>query len=99
MPDPSKRSGLSRRSLLADLATMPAALLVATGSRADQTAGCDAAVKEAQTALKNASGTKLVLLGTGAGPNPMVPGRTRHMTSHVMVSNASVVHWPAKNPP
>ena len=89
MPDPSKRSGLSRRSLLADLATMPAALLVATGSRADQTAGCDAAVKEAQTALKKPSGTKLVLLGTGAGPNPMVPGRTRHMTSHVMVSNAS----------
>lgn len=29
------------------------------------------------------------MLGTGAGPNPMVPGRTRHMTSHVMVSNAT----------
>ena len=29
------------------------------------------------------------MLGTGAGPNPMVPGRTRHMISHVVVSNAT----------
>jgi hypothetical protein len=82
----SERSRLSRRSLLAGLATMPA-LFVATRSAAAQTAGCDAAVKEVQTALKNASGTKLVILGTGGGPNPGVPGRTRQMTSHVMVSN------------
>src|SRR5262249_55574108 len=27
------------------------------------------------------------ILGTGAGPNPTVPGRTRRMTSHVMFSN------------
>ncbi|MBV8072500.1 MAG: MBL fold metallo-hydrolase, partial [Acidobacteriaceae bacterium] len=40
-------------------------------------------------ALSKASGTKLVMLGTGAGPNPTVPGRTRYMTSHVMVSNGS----------
>src|SRR5690349_5111914 len=88
MPDPSKRSSLSRRSLLAGVTTMPA-LFVATRSRADQTAGCDAAAKEAQTTLKNASGTKLVLLGTGAGPNPTVPGRTRYVTAHVMIRNAS----------
>lgn len=88
MPDPPKRSSLSRRSLLAGLAMMPT-LFVDTGSRAAQTAADRAHVEEAQSALKNASGTKLVILGTGAGPNPTIPGRTRHMTSHVMVSNAS----------
>ena len=84
----SERSRLSRRSLVAGLATMPT-LSFATRSGAAQTASGDAAVREVQTALKNASGTKLVILGTGAGPNPMVPGRTRHMTSHVMVSGAA----------
>src|SRR5215470_6362305 len=86
MTDKSQRSRLSRRSLLAGLATMP--LVVATRSRADQVAGCDAAAKEVQAALKNSGGTRLVIHGTGAGPNPTAPGRTRHMTSHVMVSNA-----------
>ena len=88
MTDASKRSRLSRRSLLAGLATMPT-LLVARGSRATQTAASGAALKEVQAALKDARGTKLVMLGTGAGPNPTVPGRTRLMTSHVMVSNAA----------
>jgi ribonuclease BN (tRNA processing enzyme) len=67
---------------------MPA-LFVAAGSRAAQTAAGGAAVEEVQSALKNASGTKLVILGTGAGPNATIPGRTRRMTSHVMVSNGS----------
>jgi ribonuclease BN (tRNA processing enzyme) len=40
----------------------------------------------AQAALKDAKGTKLVLLGTGAGP---LPGRARKMTSHVMLSNGA----------
>ncbi|HEY2135241.1 MAG TPA: MBL fold metallo-hydrolase, partial [Xanthobacteraceae bacterium] len=35
---------------------------------------------------KDAKGTKLVLLGTAAGP---VPGRSRQMTSHVMLSNGA----------
>src|SRR5215472_7471404 len=87
MTDASNQSRLSRRSVLANLATMPA-LLVAGSSRAAQTTG-DAALKEVQAALRDAKGTKLVILGTGAGPNPTVPGRTRHMTSHVMVSNAT----------
>lgn len=86
--DASKRSQFSRRSLLASLATIPA-LFTATRSSAAETAGCDAAAKEAQAALKNASGTSLVILGTGAGPHPTVPGRTRHMTAHVMVSNGA----------
>lgn len=84
----SERSRLSRRSLLASLATMPS-LFFATRSDAAQTAGCDAAVKEVQAALKNASGTKLVILGSGGGPVPTTPGRTRHMTSHLMVSNGA----------
>jgi len=87
MTDASNQSRLSRRSVLANLATMPA-LLVAGSSWAAQTAG-DAALKEVQAALRDAKETKLVILGTGAGPNPTVPGRTRHMTSHVMVSNAT----------
>jgi ribonuclease BN (tRNA processing enzyme) len=86
--DASQRSRVSRRNLLASLATMPT-LFVAAASRAAQTAAGGAAVEDVQSALKNASGTKLVILGSGAGPNPTMPGRTRHMTSHVMVSNAS----------
>ena len=88
MTDASKRSRLSRRSLLASLATMPTALL-AGGSGAAQTVAGDDGLKEVQAALKDARGTKLVILGTAAGPIPTVPGRTRHMTSHVMVSNAT----------
>jgi ribonuclease BN (tRNA processing enzyme) len=29
------------------------------------------------------------MLGTGVGLNPMVPGRARQMTSHVMVNNST----------
>jgi len=86
--DASKPSCVSRRSLLAGLATMPT-LLAAAGFRASQTAPDGSAAQEVQAALKNARGTKLVILGSGAGPNPTVPGRTRHMTSHVMVSNST----------
>jgi ribonuclease BN (tRNA processing enzyme) len=39
-----------------------------------------------QAALKAGSGTKLVMLGTAGGP---VPGRSRKMTSHVMLSNGA----------
>jgi len=86
--DASEASRLSRRRLLASLATMPTTF-VATYSHAPQTGACSEAVQEVQAALKDARGTKLVILGTGAGPSPTVPGRTRHMTSHVMVSNAT----------
>jgi ribonuclease BN (tRNA processing enzyme) len=84
----ASKSRIPRRSLLAGLATMPT-LFVAAGSRAAQTRPDGAAVQEVQAALKGATGTKLVILGTGGGPAPSVPGRTRHNTSHVMVSNAS----------
>jgi ribonuclease BN (tRNA processing enzyme) len=39
--------------------------------------------------LKDAKATKLVLLGTGGGPGGQGPGRTRKMTSHVMLSNGA----------
>jgi ribonuclease BN (tRNA processing enzyme) len=84
----SKPSCVSRRSLLAGLATMPT-LLAAAGFRASQTAPDGSAAQEAQATLKNARGTKLVILGSGGGPAPTIPGRTRHMTAHVMVSKGS----------
>jgi len=77
------RFGLSRRSLVVGLATAPA--LTAGGTRAAAQAKTPETAA-LQAALKNAKGTKLVLLGTGGGP---VPGRTRHMTSHVMLSNGA----------
>jgi ribonuclease BN (tRNA processing enzyme) len=76
-------SHLSRRTLMAGLAAAPA-LGLATPVAA-QTATRSAA-EQAQAALKNAEGTKLVLLGTAAGP---VPGRRRKMTSHMMLSNGA----------
>jgi len=75
---------VSRRRLLAGLAAP--ALTAAAGPIAAQTAATKTAAQEAQAALKDATGTKLVLLGTGAGPGP---GRTRQMTSHVMLSNGA----------
>jgi ribonuclease BN (tRNA processing enzyme) len=83
MTDTSSKSGLSRRNLLASLVAGPA--LVATDEpSAAQAAGPQWSPQQTQTALKDAKSTKLVLLGTAAGP---VPGRSREMTSHVMLSN------------
>ncbi|WP_309606243.1 MBL fold metallo-hydrolase [Phenylobacterium sp.] len=45
-----------------------------------------ALVAQVRAALQAAQGTKLVLLGTGAGP---APGQLRRMTSHLMVSNGA----------
>ena len=84
MTDTSRPPGLSRRHLLAGLAATPA--LGAALPAAAQTAGPQWTPQQAQTALKDAKGTKLVLLGTAAGP---VPGRSRQMTSHVMLSKGS----------
>ena len=74
---------LSRRMLVAGLAAAPALGLTTAASA--QT-GTKSAAEAAQAALKSAEGTKLVLLGTAAGP---VPGRRRKMTSHVMLSNGA----------
>ncbi len=84
MADTTRPLGLSRRHILAGLAATPA--LTAAGPAAAQTAGQGWTSQQTQAALKGAKGTKLVLLGTAAGP---VPGRSRQMTSHVMLSNGS----------
>src|SRR5215467_3297881 len=82
-------SELSRRTLLASLAASPV-LSVAAAPLAAQTPAAKTAAEQAQAALKGAKGTKLVLLGTGAGPGGQGPERaTRIMTSHVMLSNGA----------
>ncbi len=78
-------SGISRRGLIAGLAAAPIVTASAEPSVA-QTTGPRWTPQQAQAALKDAKGTKLVLLGTAAGP---VPGRSRQMTSHVMLSNGA----------
>lgn len=77
--------GLSRRNLLGQMAAAPA-IAATTVPALAQAPACTAAAQQAQSALKDAKGTKLVLLGTAAGP---VPGRTREMTSHIMLSNGA----------
>jgi hypothetical protein len=69
---------LSRRSVLASMAALPT-LAVAQSPEPKVT-------ERTRAALKDAKGTKLVLLGTGAGP---VPGRSRRMTSNVILSNGA----------
>lgn len=76
---------VSRRGLLTGLAAAPALTLAAAPGDA-QTGGIAATVAATRAALKDAKGTKLVILGTGAGP---VPGSARHMTSHVLLSNGA----------
>ena len=85
MTDTSSPSELSRRSLLAGLAAAPIVTATTEQSLA-QAVGPRWTSQQTQAALKDAKGTKLVLLGTAAGP---VPGRSREMTSHVMLSNGS----------
>ncbi len=71
----------SRRAALGAFAAASATVgLPAPGSA--QSTSTVSAADAARQALKSASGTKLVLLGTGGGP---VPGRTRRMTGHVLV--------------
>ena len=85
MIDTSSPSELSRRSLLAGLAAAPI-LTAATEQSLAQTVEPRWSPQQAQAALKDAKGTKLVLLGTATRPEP---GRSREMTSHVMLSNGS----------
>jgi hypothetical protein len=84
LTDQQRSSGLSRRGLMAGLAAVPA-LAVAAPAIA-QAPALQTAEAQARAALKDAKGTKLVLLGNCGGP---VPGRTPRMTSNVMVSNGA----------
>jgi ribonuclease BN (tRNA processing enzyme) len=83
--DTSSTSELSRRTLLAGLASS-SMLTAPAASVSAQTPAAKTPAEEAQAALKVAKTTKLVLLGTSGGPGP---GRTRRMTSHVMLSNGA----------
>jgi ribonuclease BN (tRNA processing enzyme) len=84
----TNRSGFSRRDLFGGLAAVPLASLAAFPAAAQMPAD-DTAARRAQARLKDAKGTKLVLLGTGAGPAPTGPQRVRHSTSHVILSNGA----------
>jgi len=59
-------SKLSRRSLLAGVVAVPALASAAVAAERPAVKS----LEEAQAALKDARGTKLVLLGTGGGPVP-----------------------------
>ena len=83
MRDAPSFSGVSRRGLLVGAAAVPA-LTAPIAPAAAQPA--PSAADKAKAALKDAKGTKLVILGTGGGP---VAGRARKMTSHVMLSNGA----------
>jgi ribonuclease BN (tRNA processing enzyme) len=80
-------SKFSRRGFVASLAATPALGAAVAPALAQEANAATSPAATAQAALKDAKGTKLVLLGTGAGP---VPGRTRRMTSHALVSNGAV---------
>lgn len=90
MMRPAKRNGILRRGFVGGLAATPALAAVVPSSPAvAQTAAAGTAAEKVRAELEDAKGTKLVLLGTGAGPAPTVPGRSRRMTSNVMLSNGA----------
>lgn len=86
MHSESRRLIRSRRNVLAGLAATPLAVSSIQQAFAQTATGPSWTPQQTQAALNDAKGTKLVLLGTAAGP---VPGRSRQMTSHVMLSNKS----------
>jgi ribonuclease BN (tRNA processing enzyme) len=82
----NSRTHLSRRTMLGTLLAVPA---MAQGQLRDTAPGCeslDTAGARVRASLKGAKGTKLVLLGTGAGP---LPGQDRHMQSSVLLHNGA----------
>ena len=89
--DTTKTPNSGRRALLGGLAVAAgAAMLPAvraqSASQASGALSLDQRADLAKAALRNATGTKLVMLGTGAGP---MVGMPRHQTSHVMVHNGA----------
>jgi ribonuclease BN (tRNA processing enzyme) len=72
---------ISRRSMLAGVSALP--LAMAAGAQSSEAQGASA---RARAELARAKGTKLVLLGTGGGP---LPGRSRCMTSNVILSDGA----------
>ncbi|MFX1676686.1 MBL fold metallo-hydrolase [Paraburkholderia sp. A2WS-5] len=87
----AKTPDSTRRALLGSLAAAAGVAMLPT-ARARPVVQDEAALPLdqradlAKAALRDAKGTKLVMLGTGAGP---MVGMPRHQTSHVMVHNGS----------
>ena len=75
----------SRRNLLTAIAAAPALAIAAPPATA-RAEDIDAAAATAKAALKDARGTKLVLLGTGSGP---IPGLARRMSANLMAHNGA----------
>lgn len=75
---------LSRRTMLGTLLAIPALALPQSPATAPTRESLDSEEARVRASLKDAKGTKLVLLGTGAGP---LPGQNRHMQSSVLVHN------------
>ena len=81
-----KRHMVSRRNLLAAIGTVPTLAAVTATPGIAWAEDSEAAAVRVKAALKDAKGTKLVLLGTGSGP---IPGLPRRMTSNLMVHNGA----------
>jgi ribonuclease BN (tRNA processing enzyme) len=75
---------LSRRAVLGTLLAVPALALPQPPAPSPNDPSLESREAEVRAALKDAKGTKLVLLGTGAGP---LPGQNRRMQSSVLVHN------------
>lgn len=88
MKDALKPTVYSRRGLITGVAAAQSMIMAPRTARA-QTAAVETTAECVQAQLKEAKGTKLVLLGTGGGPAPTIPGRTRRMTSHAILSNGA----------
>ncbi len=80
----SKPSPVSRRNFISAALAGSAATLA--GAAVPESSPVEWTPERTQAALRSATGTSLVLLGTGGGP---VEGRPRRMTSHVLVSNGA----------
>jgi ribonuclease BN (tRNA processing enzyme) len=91
MPIDRPAVGASRRGMLRAALTLPvsaAAGIATSGAQAEPVDPLAARDAEVKAALSRAGGaTKLVLLGTGAGPTP---GRARTMTSSLLVHGKAV---------
>jgi ribonuclease BN (tRNA processing enzyme) len=85
MSKKSKRA-MARRAFLAGLAATPALALPQGKSPDWWLPDLTHEEDQVKAQLKKATGTKLVLLGTGGGPSP---GHIRHNTSHVIVHGDS----------
>jgi len=77
---------LSRRTMLGTLLAIPALVQGQLHPKSSNCESLDAAEARVRASLKGAKGTKLVLLGTGAGP---LPGQDRQMQSSVLLHDGA----------